>query len=229
MTRTFLARRNSCASANSAAQTLRGCERPQPHSARFRRVGGVLQLTAGTTTLAQTRAADGSRDPYNVTYWGIGNESWGCGGDFRPEEYALEFRRFTSWVPDYGLKLNFIASGAGTSERDPQVAWTRGFMENLVAKNPGLLGRVFGLGMHYYCGTTGKGDSLEYSDADWYQMLWQANVMDSLVAQHWLAMGDYDKERKVKLLVDEWGAWHETSPLGPTYLFNYIPCCAMRW
>ena len=51
-----------------------------------------------------------------MTYWGIGNESWGCGGDFRPEEYAVEFRRFTSWVPDYGLKLRFIGSGPGADD-----------------------------------------------------------------------------------------------------------------
>jgi alpha-N-arabinofuranosidase len=178
---------------------------------------------AGSTTLAQTRAADGSRDPYNVLYWGIGNESWGCGGDFRPEEYAVEFRRFTSWVPDYGLKLRFIGSGPGAGGRDPQVSWTRGFMENLVAKSPRLLERLYGFSMHYYCGTTGKGDSLEYSADEWYQMLWQADVMDSLVTQHWLALGDYDKERKVKLLVDEWGAWHRTTALGPAYLFSYVP------
>jgi len=178
---------------------------------------------AGSTTLAQTRATDGSRDPYNVLYWGIGNESWGCGGDFRPEEYAVEFRRFTSWVPDYGLKLRFIGSGPGAGGRDPQVPWTRGFMENLVAKSPRLLDRLYGFSMHYYCGTTGKGDSLEYSADDWYQMLWQADVMDSLVNQHWLALGDYDKERKVKLLVDEWGAWHRTTALGPAYLFSYVP------
>ena len=61
-----------------------------------------------------------------------------CGGDFRPEEYAVEFRRFTSWVPDYGLKLRFIGSGPGANERDPQVSWTRGFLENLVAKSPRL-------------------------------------------------------------------------------------------
>jgi alpha-N-arabinofuranosidase len=178
---------------------------------------------AGSTTLAQTRAADGSRDPYNVLYWGIGNESWGCGGDFRPEEYAIEFRRFTSWVPDYGLKLRYIGSGPGAGGRDPQVAWTRGFLENLVAKSPRLLDRLYGFSMHYYCGTTGKGDSLEYSDGEWYRMLWQADVMDSLVTQHWLAMGEYDKEHKVKLLVDEWGAWHRSTALGPVYLFSYVP------
>ena len=178
---------------------------------------------AGSTTLAGTRASDGSRDPYNVLYWGIGNESWGCGGDFRPEEYAVEFRRFTSWVPEYGLKLRLIGSGPGASANDPQVSWTRGFLENLVGKDPRLLDRLYGLSMHYYCWTTGKGDSLEYSVDEWYQMLSQADVMDSLVIQHWLAMGDYDRERKVKLLVDEWGAWHRTPILGPAYLFSYIP------
>jgi len=178
---------------------------------------------AGSTTLAQTRAGDGSREPFNVTYWGIGNESWGCGGDFRPEEYAVEFRRFTSWVPDYGRKLRFIGSGPGASADDPQVSWTRGFLGNMVAKSPDLLDRLYGLSMHYYCGTTGKGNSLEYSADEWYQMLWQADVMDSLVAQHWQAMSEYDKVHKVKLVVDEWGAWHSTSPLGPSYLFSYIP------
>jgi alpha-N-arabinofuranosidase len=178
---------------------------------------------AGSTTLAGTRAADGSRDPYNVLYWGIGNESWGCGGDFRPEEYAVEFRRFTSWVPDYGQKLRFIGSGPGAAQFDPQVSWTHGFLQNLVAKDARLLDRLYGFSMHYYCWTTGQGNALEYTVDEWYQMLWQADAMDSLINQHWEAMGEYDAERKVKLLVDEWGAWHRGPELGPQYLFSYIP------
>ena len=178
---------------------------------------------AGTTTLAQTRASDGSRDPFNVLYWGIGNESWGCGGDFRPEEYAAEFRRFTSWVPAYSLDLHFVASGPGADESDPQVSWTRGFLGNIVGTHAGLLDRIYGLSMHYYCGTAGKGDSVQFTTDEWYQMLDQADAMDSLVAQHWQAMGEYDPKRKVKLVVDEWGSWHRTTPLGPAYLFNYIP------
>jgi alpha-N-arabinofuranosidase len=177
----------------------------------------------GSTTLAQTRASDGSRDPYNVIYWGIGNESWGCGGDFRPEEYAVEFRRFTSWVPSYGQELRLIGSGPGAGHRDPQVSWTRGFLDNLVSTGSQLLDRLYGLSMHYYCGTTGKGDSLEYTVDDWYEMLLQADFMDSLVSQHWTAMGEYDKSHKVKMVVDEWGAWHRTAALGPTFLFNYVP------
>jgi alpha-N-arabinofuranosidase len=175
---------------------------------------------AGSTTLAQTRAQDGSRDPYNVTYWGIGNESWGCGGNFRPEEYAVEFRRFTSWVPDYGQKLRFIGSGPGGDESDPQVAWTRGFLENLVGRSTHLFDRLYGLSLHYYCGGS---DSLKYSTDDWYELLRQANFMDSLVSQHWMAMGEYDKERKARLVVDEWGAWHQTTSLGPGYLFSSVP------
>ncbi len=178
---------------------------------------------ASRTSLGAVRAADGSPEPYNVTYWGIGNESWGCGGDFRPEEYAIEFRRFTSWVPDYGLKLRFIASGPGTSANDAQVEWTRGFFERLLAKGKEMLNRVYGLSMHYYCWTSGKGNSLDFTVDDWYQLLWQADVMDSLVSKHWLAAGEFDKEHKVKLVVDEWGAWHRGPAIDPRYLFSYVP------
>jgi alpha-N-arabinofuranosidase len=178
---------------------------------------------AGSTTLAQTRAGDGSREPFNVTYWGIGNENWGCGGDFRAEEYAVEFRRFTSWVPSYGLDLRFIGTGPGMGARDPQVSWTHGFLGNLVGKSERLLQRLYGMSVHYYCSTTGKGDSLDFSGDDWYQMLWQADAMDWLLNAQWLAMAEYDKDHKVKLVVDEWGAWHKTTALGPDYLFSYIP------
>jgi len=178
---------------------------------------------AGSTSLAKTRAADGSPEPFGVTYWGIGNESWGCGGDFRPEDYAIEFRRFIAWVPDFGLKLQFIGSGPGAAIDDPQVEWTRGFLERLVAKSKRMLDRLYGLSLHYYCWTAGKGDSIDFTLDDWYQLLWQADVMDSLLDKHWSAMGEYDPEHKVKLVVDEWGAWHRGPAIDPRYLFSYPP------
>src|SRR5256885_1271696 len=73
---------------------------------------------AGSTTLADQRARDGSRDPFNVRYWGIGNESWGCGGNFLPEDYAVEFRRFITWVPSYGVQLAFVGSGSNGDDVD---------------------------------------------------------------------------------------------------------------
>ena len=178
---------------------------------------------AGSTTLAQTRASDGSRDPFDVTYWGVGNESWGCGGNFRPEEYATEFRRFTAWVPNYGKKLRYIASGPGAEEADTQVSWTRGFFENLVGKSTHLIDRVFGLSLHYYCGGNGKDDSLKFDTHEWYALLKQSDFMDPLISQHWEVMGEYDRQRKARLVVDEWGAWHQSTSIGPAYLFSCVP------
>jgi alpha-N-arabinofuranosidase len=82
---------------------------------------------AGTTTLAGLRAQGGSRDPFPVRFWGVGNESWGCGGNFTGDEYAVEFRRFTEWVPRYNVDLAFIASGPNGGD----YAWTRDFFRKL--------------------------------------------------------------------------------------------------
>jgi hypothetical protein len=72
---------------------------------------------AGTTTLAEQRAADGERDPLQVRFWGVGNEAWGCGGNFTPDDYATEFLRFTAWTPEYGTPLHFV--GSGPNDNDP--------------------------------------------------------------------------------------------------------------
>src|SRR5262249_61399158 len=73
------------------------------------------------TTLAEMRASAGDREPFGVRYWGVGNESWGCGGNFTPEEYASEYRRFTEWVPGFSIDLACI--GAGPNSGD--IEWTR--------------------------------------------------------------------------------------------------------
>ncbi len=110
---------------------------------------------AGSTTLAGQREANGVRDPFRVRFWGVGNESWGCGGDFTPQEYATEFRRFTSWVPELGVDLSLIASGPNGRDE----GWTRGFFESLTRKDRGLLNRIYGWGLHYYCGSAGRAHS----------------------------------------------------------------------
>jgi len=101
---------------------------------------------AGSTTLADERASAGFSDPFHVRYWGVGNESWGCGGNFTPQEYAIEFRRFVTWVPGFGKNLSFIASGAS----DDQWSWTRGFLEEIVHRGPEQLQSIYGMGLHYY-------------------------------------------------------------------------------
>jgi len=172
---------------------------------------------AGSTTAAERRASGGTpnRDPFRVRFWGVGNESWGCGGNFTPEEYAAEYRRFTAAVPRYGVDLKFIASGANVDDLN----WTRGFFSKTVEKNRGLFGGIYGWGLHHYAWNLGlgktsdwfaaKGDALSFDAAQYYELLREADRMESLINQHWTIMGEYDRQHRVKLVVDEWGAWYK--------------------
>ena len=55
----------------------------------------VEYMTAdGDSTLANERRANGRDKPWKLKYFGVGNESWGCGGNMTPEYYADEFRRY---------------------------------------------------------------------------------------------------------------------------------------
>jgi len=185
---------------------------------------------AGSTTLADQRAAAGFSEPFHVRYWGVGNESWGCGGNFTPQEYAVEFRRFVTWVPGFGENLSFIASGAS----DDQWSWTRGFLEEMLHRGPEQLKSVYGMGLHYYTwnlsrGRTrdwneGKGDALKFDVVDWYELLREADVMESLVNGHWQVLGEYDRQHQIKLIVDEWGAWYKPgSEMTPGDILEQTP------
>ena len=170
---------------------------------------------AGSTSLADLRAAAGFREPFGVKYWGVGNESWGCGGNFTPQEYAAEFRRFTTWVPGYGLGLAFIASGADGANW----AWTRGFLEEIVRKGSASLKSIYGLAIHHYAwnlsrGRTsdwerGKGDALKFDAIDWYELLKEGDRMESLISGHWQILSEFDPAPSTRLVVDEWGPWYK--------------------
>lgn len=169
---------------------------------------------AGSTTLADARAAAGYPEPFRVKYWGVGNESWGCGGEFTPQEYGVEFRRYSTWLPTYGDKLNLIASGPNVDNW----AWTRDFLAELISKGPGELRRVYGMALHHYAwnlsrGKTqdwdaGKGDALKFDSVDWYELLREGDRMEDLVTGHWQIMGEVDHQHRIKLVVDEWGPWY---------------------
>jgi alpha-N-arabinofuranosidase len=137
-----------------------------------------------------------------------------------PEEYATEFRKFTAWVPTYQTtQLKYIATGPNGAD----VGWTRRFFTKLMEKGPRMAERVHGFGLHYYSGTTGKGDPTVYTEDEWYELIHRSDRMESLITQHWAVMGETDPQRRVKLAVDEWGAWHNTQePSMPAgYLYAY--------
>ncbi|HMI51432.1 MAG TPA: alpha-L-arabinofuranosidase C-terminal domain-containing protein [Candidatus Saccharimonadales bacterium] len=168
----------------------------------------------GSTTLADTRAAAGYADPFKVKYWGVGNESWGCGGNFTAQEYAVEFRRYSTWLPTYGDELRLIASGPNTDDWN----WTREFLTEIVKKGPGELRRIYGMALHHYAwnmarGKTqdwiaAKGDALKFEPVDWYELLREGQRMEGLITGHWQVLSEIDHNHRIKLIVDEWGPWY---------------------
>jgi alpha-L-arabinofuranosidase len=169
-----------------------------------------------TTTLSEERAANGAEKPFGVRYWGVGNESWGCGGKFTPEDYCREYRKFTEWIPSYGVPLYLIAAGPDGNNLD----WTRRFFKKWTdfARAP-----LHGWAPHYYCGTTGH--ALQFTTDQWYEMLDKANRMEQLITDQWAALGEFDLEHKVKLVVDEWGCWHPAgTEINPRHLYEQMGC-----
>jgi alpha-N-arabinofuranosidase len=169
---------------------------------------------AGSTTWADVRAAAGSPEPYNVKYWGVGNESWGCGGQFTPEEYASEYRRYQAWLPRYGVDLKLVASGPNQDDVD----WTTRFFQNIFTPGRGVR-PPFGWSMHYY---TDLPQALKFTAEDVYPGYELANRMEKIMLDHWTAMGVYDRNHVVKLVVDEYGPWYRFSDtrLDPTHVLG---------
>jgi alpha-L-arabinofuranosidase len=170
----------------------------------------------GSTTLADEREANGDPEPFGVRYWGVGNESWGCGGKFTPEDYATEYRKYTEWLPGYKVPLYLIAAGPSSND----VEWTRRFFKKWAdyARAP-----IQGWAPHYYCGTTGH--ALEFSTDQWYEMLHKANAMEKLIRDQWATLAVTDPEHKIKLVIDEWGAWHpKGTEIDPRHLFEQMGC-----
>ncbi len=161
------------------------------------------------TTWSDLRAANGDPEPFGVRYWGVGNESWGCGGHFSPDEYAAEYRRFSTYLRDFGdTPLALIACGPNGNDPD----WTRRFFTGL--REGWRPVRIHGYGAHYYANNRDAwaGTATEYTDEQWYRLLWRAQAMERLVVQQRGLLDAFDPERRIGLIVDEWGTWHPPAP-----------------
>src|SRR4051794_574484 len=157
---------------------------------------------AGDSTLARRRGRDGSPAPFNVRYWGVGNENWGCGGNMCPEDYAVEYKRYSTYLADFGGTKNcLIACGPDTGRKEFHADWTRRFFNKLGGHK-----KIHGFAAHYYCGTAGT--ATEYSTDQWYELLHKAARIEDRIITHRAIMDEFDHERKIGLIFDEWGTWH---------------------
>ncbi len=170
---------------------------------------------SGKSTLADLRRQNGHEQPWNVSFWGVGNESWGCGGSMTPEYYAGEYNRYSEFCKNYpGSPLKLVASGANGDDYN----WTEVVMKNIDRR------RTWGLSMHYYTlagAWEHKGPATGFGEDDYFKALSACLRMDEIVHRHSLIMDKYDPRKHISLVVDEWGIWTDAEPgTNPAFLYQ---------
>lgn len=168
----------------------------------------------GISPMSELRKQNGHEEPFNVKYFGVGNESWGCGGMMTPEYYSDEYRRYQTFCRKYGdNKLFKIASGANSGD----LHWTEVLMQKAAHC-------MDGLSLHYYTvpyDWQKRGQATVFDKDSWYETLKKTLRMDSLLSEHEAIMDRYDPEKKVALIVDEWGTWYDVEPgTNPGFLYQ---------
>lgn len=169
----------------------------------------------GKSPMADLRRINGRLEPWKLTYWGVGNENWGCGGRMRPEYYADEYRRYSTYIRDFaGNRIRKIACGPNSADYH----WT-----DVLMREAGSM--MWGLALHYYVVPTGtwnkKGSATQFGEDEWFSTMKRALFMDELVTKHSAIMDRYDPAKRVALVVDEWGAWHDVEPgTNPGFLYQ---------
>ena len=177
----------------------------------------------GVSPMADLREKNGHAEPWKVDYFGVGNENWGCGGNMLPEQYGLEYRRYQTYVRQYhpDAKIKKIACGANADDYE----WTQKVLETTCRRiAPSAHGLMDGLSLHYYTvpyNWNQKGSATEFDENDWYLTLDKTLYMETLLTRHSAIMDQFDPDRQIGLIVDEWGTWYDVEPgTNPGFLYQ---------
>ncbi len=168
----------------------------------------------GDSPLANERRKNGRDKPWKLKYFGVGNENWGCGGNMRPEYYADLYKRYATFIRNYGDEPVYkIAGGPNVDD----VRWMEVLMQN-------IRHMASGISLHNYTfeqNWDNKGDSVVFDENGWYGVMKNSFNMDKIIKLHTAVMDRYDPEKKVKLIVDEWGNWFNVMPgTNPGFLYQ---------
>jgi alpha-N-arabinofuranosidase len=169
----------------------------------------------GDSPMSKLRRANGRDTAWKVKFWGVGNEAWGCGGNMKPDYYANEYRKYATFMTDWEntSKVFRIASGANGGDYN----WTETLMKNI----PRNL--IEGIDLHHYANVawSKKGSATQFSEQQYFATMKSALHMEELVTKHAAIMDKYDPEKKIALVVDEWGGWYEVEPgTNPGFLYQ---------
>ena len=177
----------------------------------------------GISPMAELREKNGQKEAWNVDFFGVGNENWGCGGNMNPEFYGNMYRRYQTYVRCYDPKrpIKKIACGANVDDYE----WTEKVMKTTFTRCPDFLhGFMDGLSLHYYThpgGWENKGSATDFDEKMWYQTMKKTWYMEELIRRHGAIMDQYDPEKKVGMIIDEWGTWYDVEPgTNPGFLYQ---------
>jgi alpha-L-arabinofuranosidase len=166
----------------------------------------------GKSPMSDLRRTNGRQEPWKIPFWGIGNETWGCGGNMRAEYYADVYRHFATFVRGTGEnRISRFAVGAS----DDNYHWTEVMMRDA--------GRwLDGLALHHYTvDWQNKGSATQFDEAGWFKVLKKTLFMETLLERHSTIMDRYDPNKRVALVVDEWGTWYDVEPgTNPGFLYQ---------
>jgi len=169
----------------------------------------------GESPMANLRKQNGHAQPWKVKFWGVGNESWGCGGNMTPEFYCDQYRRYSTYCRNYGNnRLYKIACGPSDSDYN----WTEVVMKNIGRQ-------IQGMSLHFYTIPSGdwgkKGSATQFDETEYFNTVSRTLFMDELIRKHSTIMDKYDPQKRVGLMVDEWGIWTDVEPgTNPGFLFQ---------
>lgn len=178
----------------------------------------------GVSPMAELRKKNGHEKPWKVDYFGIGNENWGCGGNMTPEYYANLYRRYQTFVRQYDKERPIKKICGGPNVED--YFWTEGVLKTCYQKPApeGSHGFMDGLSLHYYVHPEGweeKGSATEFDEKVWVKTLAKAIFIEKLIKNHGAIMDQYDPEKEIGMIVDEWGNWFSVEPgTNPGFLYQ---------
>ncbi|WOK04495.1 alpha-L-arabinofuranosidase C-terminal domain-containing protein [Imperialibacter roseus] len=169
----------------------------------------------GVSPMAKLREENGRKTPWNVKYWGVGNEAWGCGGNMTAEYYANVYRQFATYMSGWSNEDGIWRIASGASDADYH--WTETLMKNI----PSNL--VDAVALHHYSviNWSKKSSATGFTEEEYFTTMQRATQMEELIQKHVAIMDKYDPENKVALVVDEWGGWYDVEPgTNPGFLFQ---------
>lgn len=160
----------------------------------------------GSSYLTDLRQQTGRTKPWHVKYWGVGNESWDCGGHMDVDYYIDQFKKYATFMTSYGNTEGLFRIAVGPGSED--FKWTEALMKNIPRK------LLDGISIHHYSVIDwgNKGSATNFSEDQYFKTMQQAYRMEDMVSGNCEVMDKYDPKKKVALVVDEWGGWYDVEP-----------------